>query len=543
MITVAINGRTGQGVETAGEMLADLMTAAGMRHRTWRDFSTIIRGGLTSFEVYTDVAEGDTVARSGRVDVAVVCDQEGLDQYAPRMAEAGRLFAGQALPLAPGWRECPRLGYNLWALGIAAGALGLDRDRTVDAVAARFPSPENRELLEDGYARGAELGLTSQAARGEDLVRMTGNQALALGALSGGVRFYCGYPITPASDVLEILARALPNLGGTTVQVEDEIAAVHMAVGCSYAGLRTFVATSGPGLSLMTEGIGYAATIEVPLVVVDNQRGGPSTGMPTKTEQSDLEHVRYGGHGEFARIILAPTDVADAALVMKEALNLADRHHALVFLLLDLDLAMNARTVSWPSLARELDALPVDRGPTHLTGAVESYARFRPDPDGRTWRTVPGVRGGAYVASGDEHDERGWMEPDFGAVRGTLHLRRLHKADALDYGRPWTQVGRPDAPTVLVGTGAMSELLRRTAESHPDRYQALLVRQIHPLPAPKWLTGAVREVVVAEYNAGAQLRRMLDPWWGDLPVKSVLRYDGEHFAAGEFWRALTRDAS
>ncbi len=542
MPSIAINGRTGQGVETAGEMLATLMTAQGMPHRTWRDFSTIIRGGLTSFEVYTDTAGGGTVTRSDRVEVAVVFDQEGLDRYVSRLAPGGRLFAGQSLPQVGEWRECPRLGYNLWALGIAAGAFHLDRQEMRDAIAARFPGAESLGLAEDGYARGTALGLGSASERGAELVDLTANQALALGALSGGVRFYCGYPITPASDVLEILARALPNLGGTTVQVEDEIAAVHMAVGCSYAGLRTFVATSGPGLSLMTEGIGYAATIEVPLVVVDNQRGGPSTGMPTKTEQSDFEQVRYGGHGEFPRIVLAPTDVGDTALVMKEALNVADAHHALVFLLLDLDLAMNARTVSWPALVHDLESIPVNRGPTHLTGAVENYVRFHPDPDGRTWRTVPGVAGGAYVASGDEHDERGWMEPDFGAVRKTLHHRRLHKVDAIEYQRPWTQVGNPSAPTLLVGTGSMSELIRRTVDDHPTRYQALLVRQIHPLPPPTWRTPAIREVVVAEYNASAQLRRLLGPWWNDLPVSSVLRYDGEHFAAEEFMRAV-RDVS
>ncbi len=538
MPAIAISGRTGQGVETAGEMLAALMTTQGMAHRTWRDFSTIIRGGLTSFEVYTDTTDGGTVTRGERVEVAVVFDQEGLSRYVPRLVPGGRLFAGQSLPQADEWRECPRLGYNLWALGIAAGAFHLDRRELLEAIGTRFPGDESLRLAEDGYERGAAVGLGSPPKRGAELVGLTGNQALALGALSGGVRFYCGYPITPASDVLEILARALPNLGGTTVQVEDEIAAVHMAVGCSYAGLRTFVATSGPGLSLMTEGIGYAATIEVPLVVVDNQRGGPSTGMPTKTEQSDLEQARYGGHGEFPRMVLAPTDVGDAALVMKEALNLADAHHALVFLLLDLDLAMNPRTVSWPALVRDLASIPVDRGPTHLAGAVDNYVRFRPDPDGRTWRTVPGVAGGAHVASGDEHDERGWMEPDFRDVRQTLHHRRLHKLDAVDYPRPWTQVGHPSAPTLLVGTGAMSELIRRTVDEHPQRYQALLVRQIHPLPPPTWRTPAIRAVVVAEYNASAQLRRLLGSWWRKLPVKSVLRYDGEHFSAEEFLRAV-----
>jgi 2-oxoglutarate ferredoxin oxidoreductase subunit alpha len=312
-----------------------------------------------------------------------------------------------------------------------------------------------------------------------------------------------------------------------------------MAVGASYAGRRTFVATSGPGLSLMTEGAGYAGTIEVPLVLVDNQRGGPSTGMPTKTEQSDWEHVLYGGHGEFPHIVLAASDVVDAAQVMAEAFNLADRYQCLVYVLADLDLVMNSRAVPAASLQAAVKAAPPDRGTTITRGPVSNYRRYAPDLSGQTWRTVPGVVGGAYVASGDEHDERGWMEPDFRVVRPTVHQRRVHKVDAIDYERPWTWVGSAPAPVLLVGTGAVSELIRATVRQHPERYQGLLLRQISPLPSKPPDLRHVRQVIVAEYNAGAQLRRWFHPWWESCLVKSLLRYDGEHWTLEEWQAALT----
>ncbi len=358
MKTVALSGRTGQGVETAGEMLATILAEEGMVYRTWRDFSTIIRGGTTAYEISLlevgDVAVEDVgeMFRTSAVNLAVVWDDACADLYRRRISEPADLFGSPNVSglLAENSEESPRIGYNMWALGVIAGSFGLDAPRVADVIANKFSDVSNREWFDRGYTKGSRRPLTLSPQSAGEMVRMSGNQALCLGALAGGVRFYCGYPITPASDILEILAQKLPQVNGVTVQVEDEIAAIHMAIGASYAGLRTFVATSGPGFSLMTEGIGYAATIEVPLVVVDNQRGGPSTGMPTKIEQSDVNHALYGGHGEFPRVVLAPTDIADGIRVMQEALNIADAHQCVVIVLSDLDMAMNQKSYPWAQI-------------------------------------------------------------------------------------------------------------------------------------------------------------------------------------------------
>ncbi len=464
MKTIALSGRTGQGVETAGEMLATILAEEGMVYRTWRDFSTIIRGGTTAYEISV-LEDGDVVVeemfRTAVVDLAVVWDDASAAAYRQRVVNAAHLFGSSNVSglLSMNSEETPRIGYNMWALGVIAGAVRLDDSRVADLIAHKFSEPSNREWFYRGYAKGSRHEETLSPQIAGEMVRMSGNQAFCLGALAGGVRFYCGYPITPASDILEILAEKLPEVNGVTYQVEDEISAIHMAIGASYAGLRTFVATSGPGFSLMTEGIGYAATIEVPLVIVDNQRGGPSTGMPTKTEQSDVNHALYGGHGEFARVV-APTDILDGIRVMQEALDLADSYQCIVIVLSDLDTAMNQKAYPWSRVAPLLVPDGIDRGTTITTGPISEYRRFAHDVGQRPFRTVPGVVGGAYVASGDEHDERGWMEPNFTEVRATVHRRRLDKLQALSYERPWQQVGSPDAAVLLIGMGALSEVIR-----------------------------------------------------------------------------------
>lgn len=547
-MVLAVCGYTGQGVETAGDIFIELLRQEGRAYRSWRDFSTIIRGGLTAFEVYLDeTAVGEAPARLGSVDVAVVWDDACLARYQPRLGASGRAFGSEKATGVPGPEraDCPKIGFNLWALGVLAQRSGIDLTKTLDAARRRFPDEANQEWVRQGYRLAQDTGHGTREvsfSSAADMVSLSGNDALCLGAIMGGVRFYCGYPITPASDILEFFARWLPALGGVTYQVEDEIAAVHMAVGASFAGQRTFVATSGPGLALMTEGMGWAATIEVPLVLVDNQRGGPSTGMPTKTEQSDWLHLHFAGHGEFARIVLAPTSVLDSLTVIQEALNLADYYQCPVLVGLDLDLAVRRIGVRWADVVKHLQGVLRDRGRTLTGGAVlGGYRRYWSDEEGLPpLRTIPGVKDGAYVASGDEHDERGWMEPDFTVVRPTLHRRRLQKTHEIAYERPVTRVGQPEAPIVLVGTGCVTELIEAAVGSDPGRFRGLLLRQLLPLPVAvlqRELTGATL-VVMVEYNATGQLEFLLRSVLEDKTVRSLRRYDGEHFVQEEFLEVL-----
>ncbi|OLS34508.1 2-oxoacid:acceptor oxidoreductase family protein [Bacillus sp. MRMR6] len=546
MKSIGLYGLTGQGIETAGEILSKVIQDHGYIHRTWREFSTIIRGGGTIFEIYiAEEPNEDLPPRLEQIDLAVVWDDAGAENFLPRLKDKNMLFGPASVAGVPNGHQGtpPKIGYNIWSLGIIGGYLGLPYNQIQAEVLAKFNGEKNIRLLNGGY----ELGLTVKGKdpfkqHSAENVTISGNDALCIGGVSGGVRHYYGYPITPASEILENFSKWLPSLGGGAYQVEDEMAAIHAAIGCSYAGRRTFVATSGPGLSLMTEGLGYASATEIPLVLVDNQRGGPSTGMPTKTEQSDLLHLNYAGHGEFSRILLTPTSVTDCIVTMQEALNLADYYQCPVILALDLDLALRRISIPWSEVENAINKTKIDRGPTVFEPIeVDQYTRFESIDGKPPLRTVPGVKGGAYVASGDEHDERGFMEPDFKEVRHTLHKRRLHKADKINYHRPFTRVGEVKSPVMIIGTGALGEVIENFVQKNPYKYQGLLIRQLSPVPVEELSESleGIEQIIVAEYNARGQIRTLLKDVFGEKEVHSLLRFDGEHFTDGEFEAAVT----
>jgi 2-oxoglutarate/2-oxoacid ferredoxin oxidoreductase subunit alpha len=545
MKTAALMGLTGQGIETAGEILSSILQSQGYSHRAWRDFSTIIRGGHTAFEIYiSEEGEESPPPRIEAIDIAVVWNDEGAKRYVSRVKDKGQLFGPKSTQLVPSenQEECPKLGFNVWALGVVAGYLGIPFDRLNEAVSSRFKDEKNHDLVYRGYTLGRFKNNNNdlKPIRLEN-VTISGNDALSLGAIAGEVRHYFGYPITPASEILENLSKWLPPIGGKTYQVEDEIAAIHAAIGASYAGKRTFVASSGPGIALMTEGISYLGATEIPLVIIDNQRGGPSTGMPTKTEQSDLLHLRNAGHGEFARILLSPTDVLDCIVVIQEALNLADYYQCPVLIALDLDLALRRISIPWSSVENAIRSVAVDRGPTLIESPpLEGYVRYRSVDGAPPVRTIPGIKGGAYVASGDEHDERGFMEPDYKEVRHTLHMRRLHKADQIQYNRSLSIVGNAEAAVAIVGTGSMGEIIENIVNLHPDKYVGILLRQLHPVPIQEISAALsnVKTVIVSEYNATGQIRSIIEPALADQNIHSLLRFDGEHYTLEEFDNAL-----
>ncbi|GEN36638.1 2-oxoacid:acceptor oxidoreductase family protein [Aneurinibacillus danicus] len=544
MKSAALLGLTGQGIETAGEILSSILQSQGYSHRAWRDFSTIIRGGHTAFEIYiSEEGEESPPPRIEAIDIAVVWDDEGAKRYLPRVKDKGLLFGPSTTTLVPeeNREESPKLGFNVWSLGIIAGYLGIPFSLIEEAVNARFRGESNNKLAHRGYLLGQSKAKDILKPSSLSNVTISGNDALCLGAIAGEVRHYFGYPITPASEILENLSKWLPPIGGKTYQVEDEIAAIHAAIGASFAGKRTFVASSGPGIALMTEGISYLGATEIPLVIIDNQRGGPSTGMPTKTEQSDLLHLRYAGHGEFARILLSPTNVLDCIVVIQEALNLADYYQCPVIIALDLDLALRRISIPWSSVEKAIRSVAVDRGPTLTESApLEGYVRYRSVDGAPPIRTIPGIKGGAYVASGDEHDERGFMEPNYKEVRHTLHMRRLHKTDHIQYNRPLSIVGNTEAPVAIVGTGSMGELIENIVNLHPDKYVGVLLRQLHPVPMEEISAAVsnVKTVIVAEYNATGQIRSIIEPALVDKNLHSLLRFDGEHYTLEEFENSL-----
>jgi 2-oxoglutarate ferredoxin oxidoreductase subunit alpha len=370
---------------------------------------------------------------------------------------------------------------------------------------------------------------------------VTGNEVLAMGAAFAGCQFYVAYPMSPASGVLHWMAAHGKQLGICVRQVEDEISVINMAIGANHAGVRGMCATSGGGFALMTEALGMAGIIETPLVVINVQRAGPSTGVPTKTEQADLNQALGASQGDFPRIILAPTSIPDCFATVRQAFNLADRYQCPVIVVSDLLMSEGNETVDPAFL--EADC-PIERGElitaASANGAAngEPYLRYKNTPSGISPRAVPGVPGHLYVSGTDEHDEDGVLLSDV----YTDPVRRKKMADKRarkmitvhEHVPPPQLVGPADAEVTLVGWGStwgvISEAVERLNQEGVTANH-LQVRLIMPFHANevRHLLGRSRRVIVVENSQSGQFARLLRAETGLAANGHIRKYDGEPF--------------
>jgi 2-oxoglutarate ferredoxin oxidoreductase subunit alpha len=436
------------------------------------------------------------------------------------------------------------------AFGVAARLLGADDDeaeQTLRRSLRRLAPPvveANVLALREGFAYAAELGLangsapwTLAEAHANGYVLMTGNEAVAFGFLVAGGRFFAGYPITPATEILEWLSARLPAFGGIAVQAEDELSAVNMALGAAMTGTRAMTASSGPGIALMQETISHLGAAEVGLVVVDCQRAGPSTGMPTKPEQSDVDMLVHGASGDFPRIVLAASDPSDAFELTVLAVNLAERYQGPVYLTLDQAVAQDKVTVG----RFDLGAVEIDRGKLLDEAGLADlpqYERYHITSDGISPWAPLGTAGGRHLVTGNEHDEWGLV-----TARPSTRARMVEKrARKLETIRPDLPRGRrsgdPSAEIALIGFGMEAGVMAEAAEQLGAA--GLPVRTLQPrtlwpvLEDVHELVAACRRVYVIEHNATGQYAHVLGGAGVSLEhVTSVLRWDGVPFRAGE----------
>jgi 2-oxoglutarate ferredoxin oxidoreductase subunit alpha len=376
--------------------------------------------------------------------------------------------------------------------------------------------------------------------KSEPKVLMSGNEASALGAIEAGCRFFAGYPITPSSEILHYLGEWLPRLGGTCLQTEDELAAIGAVVGASFAGAKAMTSTSGPGLSLMSEMIGLSAMAEVPSVIVNVQRGGPSTGIPTKSEQSDLWHSLYGSHGDTPRVVLACTDVADSFHATVDGFNIAEEFQIPVIVLSEQSIAQCRETIE----ASELTHGVVGR--RMATGAdLEEYRRYRVTEDGVSPMSVPGIRGGEYQTNGLEHDEQGRPSSMF-TTHETMNAKRFRKLDAIAKKyRLFTRFGpeNPDLGILCWGSsvGVVREAVDRLT-ARGVRVAAFAPRILMPLPAEEMqkFVDASKELLVIELTYAAQFYKYLRSEL-DLPksTRVYARSGGKNLSVSEVIAQVT----
>ncbi|NEU57487.1 2-oxoacid:acceptor oxidoreductase subunit alpha [Halorussus sp. MSC15.2] len=563
----AIGGEAGDGIDSTGKIFAQALSRAGRHVFTSKDFASRIRGGYTAYKIRSSTDRVESVV--DRLDILVALTERTIDENLDELHEGSVIIydgertemqdveipegmIGLDVPLQSLAEEAGgAIMQNIVALGAACEVTNFPIENLDSALEKKFGSKgesivdNNKEAARKGqeyvqaeYDHEFEYDLDTTD---NDYVLLNGDEAIGMGAIAAGCRFYAGYPITPATDVMEYLTGRIEQFGGEVVQAEDELSAINMALGAARAGARSMTATSGPGIDLMTETFGLVATSETPLVIADVMRSGPSTGMPTKQEQGDLNMALYGGHGEIPRFVLAPTNVAECFQKTVEAFNLAEKYQTPVFLLADLSMAVTEQTFEPETF--DMDAVEIDRGKVVDEDEIEAWTdekdRFQPHfstADGVSPRAFPGTKNGAHMSTGLEHNALGRRTEDTD-VRIEQVDKRNRKVETAKEEEDWSprEFGDSDSDNLVISwgsnEGAMREALEFLDEEGVD-VRFLSVPYIFPRPDLSDEIEAADEVIVVECNESGQFADILEHD-ALTRVKRVNKYNGIRFKADE----------
>ncbi|MCX7975176.1 MAG: 2-oxoacid:acceptor oxidoreductase subunit alpha [Candidatus Aminicenantes bacterium] len=573
-VSILIGGKAGDGVLFTGNILARLLKRYGWWAVTYRDFPSNIRGEGTQYVIRASLEPIEN-CREG-VDIFLAFDCEAIKKHAPRLNKGALLLCDGAdaailptsvssevvaiaFPLRQPAKEKfgKELYKNMMAIGALSYLLGLEVNPLEDIVRELFFEKKGEAVVETnlkavylGYELGQKLIPKNKRwflPRFTDNRRMIlmGDEAVALGALAAGCRFFAAYPICPASEIWQWLAPRIKDFGGVVVQVEDELAALNMAIGAAYAGARAMTATSGPGASLMMEAFSLAGMIETPVVIAHVQRVGPSTGLPTKTQQGDLLQWIFGAHGEFPRIVLAPGSIEECFTFTVSAFNLAEKLQGPVVILLDLDLGQNLRTTHFP-LAQDWI---IDRGKLLSADEVaknKEYKRYLITEDGISPRTFPGISGGIHLVESVEHGENGLRSED-PEIRKKMMEKRMRKLLSIAPNLiPPIIFGPPEAEIAVIGVGSTKgPILEALKFLREEGIQAKFfqVRTLWPFPTrevSEFLQGT-RQLVIVENNYTGQLLTLLQSqvcFSPNLKVEGLRKYLPDNFTPEEIYRGL-----
>ena len=441
---------------------------------------------------------------------------------------------------------------NIVAIGVLAAMFKLPIEGLRAAMRQRFgkKSPAvieaNLRALDAGFAHGGYGSFASDTPQdSKDLLLLSGNEAVAFGALHAGCTFFAGYPITPSSEVLHFLSQWLPRIGGTCLQTEDELAAIGAVIGASFAGAKAMTATSGPGLSLMAELVGLSSIAEIPSVILNVQRGGPSTGIPTKSEQSDLNHALYASHGDTPRVVLACCDVEDAFHTTVEAFNIAEEYQVPVIILSDQLIAQRRETVEAASLVHDV----IDRR-VALPAAGAEYRRYEVTADGVSPMTLPGIANGMYQTNGLEHDELGRPSAMY-VVHETTNAKRYRKLDAIARNyRLFLRFGAESPETGMLCWGSSAGTVREAVEqlnANGSRVAAFVPRILAPLPNDdlQAFIDSCSRIVVVELSYSAQFHHYLRSQV-DLPrgrTEVLARSGGKPLSVAEVMQTVLQEVT
>ena len=563
-LVIRIGGEAGMGLESSGAGFAKALTRGGLYVFGLPDYYSRIRGGHNFYSVRA--SRRPLTSHAEPVHLLLALDVETIRRHVGAIVEGGAVVYDEkeelpddlrrpgvsffpvpltALAEERGGRDVMR---NTLALGVAAALIDFDLAHVASVIRDNFG--RKGQAVVDANLRVAEAGAEAAGPLRDDFsfrmqavadapqrLILNGNEAFALGALAGGCRFVAAYPMTPGSPVLHWFAAHAEDYGVVTKHAEDEIAALNMAIGASYVGARAMVPTSGGGFSLMVEALGLAGISEVPVVVYEAQRPGPATGMPTRTEQSDLLFVLHASQGEFPRFVLAPGTVSESFRAGWQAFNLAERYQTPVLVLSDHYLAVAYQTQEMDAL--DFGEVTVDRGALltkeDLDGLEEPYRRFRITESGISPRAVPGHPNAVWVTTANEHDEFGAISEDAANRSAQVDKRqRKETGMAREVDGP-SRYGPEEAELTFFSWGStygpLREAVDRLNRDRPGRANALHFHTLHPFPAQAAEAAMERakRTVVVEGNATGQFETLLRARTGRSVDGAIRRYDGRAF--------------
>ena len=569
-LTFRVGGDTSTtvGVVSTGEILTSTLARMDLDVFTFRTNPAEIKGGQSMFQV----TFGHSVFSQSRiVDVLLCYDRESFDKNYPDIATSGLvifdsdvfqvdetdLHANCDIVCAPITSLSRDVGSksakNIVASGILSYMFKIDSGLMRETILRKFS--KKTEKIKDINLSAFDIGLKyatdnklkcsvcdfivqDRKKPSKKKLIISGNQAVTLGAIASKCSFFAGYPITPASEILEFAMRVFPNFGGIAVQMEDEISAIISCIGASFTGAKAMTATSGPGFSLMMEALGLCSMVELPVVIVDCQRGGPSTGLPTKTEQSDLMQSVYGGHGEAPRIVLAPSNVQDCFYMTIKAFNLAEKYQIPVIMLSDLVLAQLTQAIDIPdipsiqleyrSVFQETDGMP--------------FARYRHTESGVSKISIPGQSTHTYIATGLEHNEEG--NPNYTPENhAKMSHKRYKKMEFISQEIGFTSVfGDEIADVGIISWGSSEGSIlsaMQMCRKNNIKIKLLQLKMLNPFPAHELsqFISSTQKILVVELNYTGQLSLLLKQRY-NIDINTLNKCDGLPFFADEIFNKI-----
>ena len=559
-VSIVLCGQAGMGIQTVEFLLTRILKLDGYNVFATKEYMSRIRGGTNSTEIrMSSEAVGASLSR---IDILIPLNKGAIQHVEKRISPQTVILADKEaigedfdqtrhkfvdVPFTKAASEIgDKIYSNVVAVGVMARMFGIEL-QTVSKFVRQFFSDKSGDVVQKNITAvkaGYKLSENLQNSAGiefnvnkdtkvEDQILLSGTEAVALGAIAGGCNFISAYPMSPSTGVLVFLAKHAKDFGIIAEQAEDEIAAINMAIGAWYAGARAMVTTSGGGFALMTEGLSLAGMLESPIVIHLAQRPGPATGLPTRTEQADLELALYAGHGEFPRIILAPGKVEDGFYLTQKAFNLADKYQVPVFILTDqyfIDSYYNTACL-------DLSDINIEK---HVIKTDVNYKRYKLTANGISPRGIPGLGQGLIVVDSDEHDETGHITEDLD-LRTRMVNKRLEKFELLKNETiPPQLIGPQDYENLVVCWGSTYNVVKEAVENLSRENVAVLhFKQVYPLPneTVNYLQKA-RKILIVENNATSQFSKLIKLHTGIDIKNKILKYNGLSFYVEELTNKL-----